>query len=127
MLPLFFNHEGSNLDKAVTPKVDPAVLQRLRAERDASAQRQAELGVTAGRDWACQADYEQLDAVAILTEIEWDDADVFGCLLDAVYGFGEYSPAEGDRFGEQWLNRAHPSPNAVRGFISGAAEIYELI
>lgn len=110
-----------------------AGLQRLRLQREEHENTIMDASTEAGRRWAIQhAKYEELAALAAvadeigeLYDTGIDDAFGWGaCLMDPIFGEGEWSRSDLEEFCESCLGERYPSLSAVQGFAEGAAEVF---
>jgi len=125
-----------NLERTRTMiSTDEASLARLRVSRDSHSEAREAEGFALGKQWAADhADYEQLKAVAALADEpdEWWEGEpsAFGwChpLMDAINGEGEWDRQDVEGFGEKHMGREYPGASTVRGFVQGAAEVFEKV
>ena len=107
-------------------KMHEAKLERLRADRDADAEaRQAE-GFAAGKEWALDAKFREVQYVAELADDMYSsEPEVLKHqLVKQIAGDG-YSVRDAQALFVNHFGRAKPSINEIYGFIEGAREVFD--
>jgi hypothetical protein len=115
--------------------ITSAQLERLRAGRARAEDLSEADAVAAGKRWALEnAEYEELKAVAELAsqpdEVWRGEPDAYGwgrMLLDAIHGEGEWTRSDLEDFCSASVGSKYPEAYQVRGFIEGAAEVFDKV